>query len=114
MQKFSFLQFWICFSSRRNFVQEAQKDEATSSHRPGNVWNPIDDLELVLHQNGNIQLHQILNCLHVFEINGLYYRDDIFSFIYGNWFQLFFCEKEIPKIAGHSQNRSKMTFLKGV
>ena len=30
-----------------------------------------------------------------------------------NWFQLFFCEKEILKIAGHSQNRSKMTFLKG-
>ena len=27
--------------------------------------------------------------------------------------RLFFCEKEIPKIAGHSQNRSTMTFLKG-
>jgi hypothetical protein len=31
-----------------------------------------------------------------------------------NLFQLFFCKKEIPKIAEHmySQNRSKMTFLK--
>jgi hypothetical protein len=27
--------------------------------------------------------------------------------------RLVFCEKEIPKIAGHSQNRSNMTFLKG-
>ena len=27
--------------------------------------------------------------------------------------QLFFCEKEISKIAGHSQNGSKMTFLRG-
>ena len=33
-------------------------------------------------------------------------RDDFF-------FQLFFCEKEILKIAGHDQNRSNMTFLKG-
>ena len=61
----------VSFNSRRNFVQEAQKDEATSSHRPRNVWNPIDDLELVLYHNGNIQLHQILSCLRVFEINGL-------------------------------------------
>ena len=29
-----------------------------------------------------------------------------------NWFQLLFCEKEIPKIAENSQNRSKTTFLK--
>jgi hypothetical protein len=29
-----------------------------------------------------------------------------------NWFQLFFCEKEILKTAGNSQNKSKMTFLK--
>jgi hypothetical protein len=34
-------------------------------------------------------------------------RDDFFRF---NWFQLFSCEKEILKIAGHGQNRSKMTF----
>jgi hypothetical protein len=27
-----------------------------------------------------------------------------------NGFQLFFCEKEILKIAGHSQNRSKILF----
>ena len=29
-----------------------------------------------------------------------------------NWFQQFSCEKEILKIAGHSQNMSKITFLK--
>ena len=39
-------------------------------------------------------------------------RDNLFQLF--NWFQLFFCKKEIPKIAVHmySQNRSKMTFLK--
>jgi hypothetical protein len=30
-----------------------------------------------------------------------------------NWFQLFSSENCFPKIAGHSQNRSKMTILKG-
>jgi hypothetical protein len=35
-------------------------------------------------------------------------RDDFLRF---NWFQLFSCEKEILKIAGHGQNRSKMTFV---
>ena len=66
----------VSFNSRRNFVQEAQKDEATSSHRSRNVWNPIDDLELVLYHNGNIQLHQILSCLRVFEINGIQNIED--------------------------------------
>jgi len=28
-------------------------------------------------------------------------RDDFFQLF--NWFQLFFCEKEIPKIAGQSE-----------
>ena len=35
-----------------------------------------------------------------------------FFFQLFSWFQLFFCEREIQKITGHSQNRSKMTFLK--
>jgi len=30
-----------------------------------------------------------------------------------NWFQLFYSENYFPKVAGHVQNRSKMTNLKG-
>ena len=39
-------------------------------------------------------------------------RDDLFQLF--NWFQLFFSENCFPKVAGHGQNRCKMTILKWV
>ena len=39
-----------------------------------------------------------------------FHRDDSFQLF--NWIQLLFSEKCFPKTAGHSQNRSIMTFLK--
>ena len=39
--------------------------------------------------------------------------DHFFQLLVFNWFQLFFVNLFFWKIAGHSQNKSKMTFLKG-
>ena len=37
----------------------------------------------------------------------------IFNYIFVfNWFQVFFCEKQILNVAGHGQNKSKMEVLK--
>ena len=45
--------------------------------------------------------------------SGLYISQGWFFFRLFNWFQLFSCEKYILKVAGHGQNRSNRTILKG-
>ena len=46
-----------------------------------------------------------------FRCDIIYIRDDFFQLF--NIFRILFCGKKNPKITGHSQNRSIMTFLKG-